>query len=501
MFEVEVHQLLRRWLREQTPENAWPHHLSVARLAARSLRLQQPTLLQLPASGGDRLYLRGLLLPLLLWQGPVVILADSLLGDRLLHRELPLLQHHFDLQKPLLTADQLPSQDFQGIWLTDVEHWQTVQTHYPHWPLAIVAAEDLEAQLINAASAVITPHDWNVLRCCYPAAQAQLQDWQARLTFQLFQRPVNPTQHYRLEAEDLLPLVTWLRSQTNLPIAWQRWLQVPTPAVEVAHLVRETGQFQLRRQPLAVAELAAPLWRDRPLLLAGEALDSNSAAPVWSNRLGLPTPTTAQFAGDRHAPGLRLFLPRQAVLPNTPHFQRALLHELRSLLLWLSNRSIVLIVDDQPLLQQVASALAAEWGSRVQVGASAQHPDNAIRLCSMATWLEQQPHHPTPAAIAIASLPFASAEQPLTAARIEFYQQQRWDWFRDFLLPDALARLQQAIAPLRKTGGLLAVYDGRLQRRSYGQAFLEAIAPSERLPQLSLEDPANAWAAQEESNN
>lgn len=500
MFEVEVHQLLRRWLREQTAEDAWPHHLSVARLAARSLRLQQPTLLHLPASGGDRLYLRSLLLPLLLWQGPVVILAAPPLRDRLLHREFPLLQSHFNLSKPLLTADQLPRSDFQGVWLTDLDQWRSHQADYPHWPLAVMAAEDFETQLISAASAVITPQDWEVLRCCHPAAQRQLQDWQARLTFRLFQRPINPTGTYRLEVIDLEELQIWLRSQADLPTAWQTWLQVPAPAVEAAQLDRETGQFQLWRQPLAIAELAAPLWRDRPLLLAVEGCDAASQASTWIRRLGLPTPASVQFGSDRHAPGLRLFLPRQAVLPNTPHFQQSLLHDLRSLLLWLGNRSVVLIVDDRPLQQQVASALAAEWGSRVQVGAAAKLADNTIHLCSMGTWLGLQNQRPTPAAIAIASLPFASAEQPLTAARIEFYKQQRWDWFRELLLPDALMQLQQAIAPLRKTGGLLAIYDGRLQRRSYGQAFLEAIAPSERLRQLSFENQASSWLVQEDSS-
>ena len=38
MIEVEVHQQLRAFLRERE-DVAWPHHLTMARLVARALRL------------------------------------------------------------------------------------------------------------------------------------------------------------------------------------------------------------------------------------------------------------------------------------------------------------------------------------------------------------------------------------------------------------------------------------------------------------------------------
>jgi ATP-dependent DNA helicase DinG len=58
------------------------------------------------------------------------------------------------------------------------------------------------------------------------------------------------------------------------------------------------------------------------------------------------------------------------------------------------------------------------------------------------------------------------------------------DWFRELLLPEALGRLQQAVAGVRRNGGRLAVLDGRLRRRGWGRQVLEALEPWVDLPRL-----------------
>jgi ATP-dependent DNA helicase DinG len=58
------------------------------------------------------------------------------------------------------------------------------------------------------------------------------------------------------------------------------------------------------------------------------------------------------------------------------------------------------------------------------------------------------------------------------------------DWFRELLLPEALGRLQRAVAGLRRSGGRLAVLDGRLRRRGWGRQVLEALEPWVALPRL-----------------
>jgi ATP-dependent DNA helicase DinG len=86
--------------------------------------------------------------------------------------------------------------------------------------------------------------------------------------------------------------------------------------------------------------------------------------------------------------------------------------------------------------------------------------------------------------VVVALLPIASLEEPLTAARVGRLRQHGRDWFRELLLPDALNRLQRGVASLRRAGGRLAVLDGRLRGRGWGQQVFSALEPWVQLTRL-----------------
>ena len=82
-----------------------------------------------------------------------------------------------------------------------------------------------------------------------------------------------------------------------------------------------------------------------------------------------------------------------------------------------------------------------------------------------------------PEQLIVAILPFATVEDPLIAARVQAFKRNGRDWFRELLLPEALSRLPQAVAPLRVTQGRIAILDGRLRARSWGMQFYRALEP------------------------
>ena len=84
----------------------------------------------------------------------------------------------------------------------------------------------------------------------------------------------------------------------------------------------------------------------------------------------------------------------------------------------------------------------------------------------------------------VAMLPLASLEAPLTAARVQALKRQGRDWFRELLLPEALAQLPPAVAPLRRNGGRLAILDGRVRSRSWGEQVLATLQPWTPLQRL-----------------
>ncbi len=111
MIEVEVHQQLRAFLREQG-EPYWPHHLTMGRLVARALRLGRSALIQAGApSGSHGRYRLSYLVPLLIWPGAAVLAVPEEVQQRLLMVEIPRLRQWIQSHKPILTGDRWPGAD------------------------------------------------------------------------------------------------------------------------------------------------------------------------------------------------------------------------------------------------------------------------------------------------------------------------------------------------------------------------------------------------------
>ena len=175
------------------------------------------------------------------------------------------------------------------------------------------------------------------------------------------------------------------------------------------------------------------------------------------------------------AASLPLYAPLRQPLPNSPCYGEHLLEQSRRLVLGQAGLSVVLI-DDDALRLGLASGLAAEFGSRV-VQENTAPESNGVLCCRWSWWLAHQNRLPLPDQLIVALLPIASLEDPLTAAQVQHLRRQGRDWFRERLLPDGITRLQLAVSGLRRSGGRLAILDGRLRGRSWGQSLLGALEP------------------------
>ena len=112
MLEAQAHQQLKALLRLEG-ETRWPHHLTLSRLVARSLRRADQTVVRL-AAGREASWLLGLLVPLALHEGPTALLVSPALRQRLLQVELPRLEAA-GLHLPLWEGDQAP--ESARLWL------------------------------------------------------------------------------------------------------------------------------------------------------------------------------------------------------------------------------------------------------------------------------------------------------------------------------------------------------------------------------------------------
>ncbi|MEY3463926.1 MAG: hypothetical protein RLZZ468_1704, partial [Cyanobacteriota bacterium] len=172
MLEAQAHHQLKALLRREGGE-PWPHHLTLSRLVARSLRRRDHTLVRL-APGSDPSWLIGLLVPLALSDARLALVVSPSLRQRLLRVELP----------RLATADPgLALPCFEGddpgparLWLLShpqlVEAWR--RGRLAERQLVIPEAEHLDAALRQALEITLTPADWDLLGRAHPAAQDAL---------------------------------------------------------------------------------------------------------------------------------------------------------------------------------------------------------------------------------------------------------------------------------------------------------------------------------------
>jgi ATP-dependent DNA helicase DinG len=503
VIEVDVHQTLRGFLREQG-EPYWVHHLTMARLVARALRIGRSALIQTGTHQGH--YRLSYLVPLLMWDGPVVLVAPQSRHSRLSQIEIPRLRQWIQNHKPIAIADRFPvtqsgNRPFQGILITTPEAWLGDRLHqtglFPaEIPTIFDSADDLETWTREALTLRLEPQDWESLMLACPEQLDPIRDIRVALTREIYRHPANPYECFLLETverELLLELGKVLRSaQPNrenpdreiaeLTAPWQSFLdQVgQTDRLAWCQVARPQGLFSLCLAPIDIAAPLAQAWSQQPTVLIGEAVDLETDATIYRSRIGLGEVTCLKFAPDRQEAMIQLYQPEGIPLPNTPQYQAKMMAELRGLLSVNPTGCSVVLVGDQPLKAQLGAQLAAEYGSRVQVEQTCLD-DNGILVTDWKFWQQHQTVLPHPQLLVITTLPIPSLEHPIVAGRVTYYKHRRQDWFRLYLLPEALSTLQRAIAPVRDSQGVVALLDSRVMLRSYGDQVLSALSPFARL--------------------
>lgn len=530
VIETEVHQRLRAYLREQG-HTQWPHHLTMARLVARALRVGRSALMQTDSlaayQGNHRL---SYLIPALLWPEPAILALPENLIDTVLRQDIPNLQHGLPIIKPVLAGDRWPEEGFRGLLVTSAEGWlrdRLNTTHHPTdsvsgfppgIPTLIDGAAEIERWVRQELSVSLSSQDWDALMLAYPTQQPFIRDLRVRITHTIFQHPANPYGCHLIDEPEkalLYELFSHLESysqSSQLPQLWQQFWQQFTQTERLAwsQINRELGSVSLHCGPTDIQTNLAPIWQQQPVVLMGAALDIDKKAQPYRDRLGLGEMTCLHFGPDQHNDVVQLYLPDRLPMPNTSHFKAAALQEIRSLLGAQQEAAMntvatatagptvagptVIVIGDVPLKAQLAAILAAEFGSRVQVEAAIQTDSPGILITGWEYWRRHQGNFTPPSLLIITTLPIPSLENPLVAGRVATYKKRKQDWFKQYLLPEALSELQHAVAPVRSGHGIVALLDNRVNHRSYGIQVLTALSPAARSSYFDtswLETPNN----------
>ena len=490
----------------------------MARLVARALRLGRSALIQ--TSSRSEIYGLSYLTAALLWPGAMVLVVPPAVQAVLLGKTLPALQASLELDKLVQAGDRWPGADFQGLLVTSPGAWLGDRLgagdRFPAGlPVLIDPADDLESWARQQLTLHWQPTDWQQLQQACPQQSAAIQGALGQLQQALNARPTNPYNCYLLTEQDqgvLQALVAQLpvngasaslRELHRRGAGPDHLLWATRTRDELGEPLPQNWQPQpstpiwLKAAPLSVATALAPIWQQQSVIVIGGWLDWDAEAAIYRRQLGLGNLTSIKFSPNRQTEHIQLYLPERLPMPNTPEFKDAMIQQIQRLCrggmlgqrhhsrrepewLTLARRPAVVIVEDVPLRAQVAAALAAEFGSTVQVE-RAEVAAAGILICSWQFWRDRQQQLPTPQLLAIATLPIPSLEHPHVAGRVAYHKQQHQDWFRHYLLPTALRELQRAVQPMRAAQGVVALLDSRASRRSYGVKILEALEPLARI--------------------
>ena len=484
-IEVEVHTSLRDFIRQEG-NRGWPHHLTMARLVARALRLGSSALMQTESS--VHRYCLSYLMPVLMVNRSVIIVTPQEVQQQLVEREIPLLQNWLGINKTVRIGSQWDEGD--SLLLTTPETWLSDrlyrQQNFPHNILTIIdRADDLEEWTRQQLTTTVEIADWHELLHHNPNYTESIRNVRVQLTKSIFDHPPNRYECYALanwEIKLIVNLCNDIATEGKITTKFKQLWQFLTQksSIWVKRDLHE-GIFTIFFAPQEVANYLKPIWLQQPIVLIGSFLDREPKAPTYREKLGLPEILSVKFSPNQQNDFIRLFVPDRFPLANTPEYSRALMAKIFTLVGFTSNngKSAVILVEDVPLRGQVASALAAKYGTKVRVDSTSLAQDGVL-VCGWQFWKQNQDNITTPQLLIMTTLPLPSLEHPLVASRVAHYKYQRQDWFRLYLLPTALKMIQQAIVPLRESQGIVALLDSRVNFRSYGKTILSVLEPCAR---------------------
>jgi ATP-dependent DNA helicase DinG len=209
------------------------------------------------------------------------------------------------------------------------------------------------------------------------------------------------------------------------------------------------------------------------------------------SRLGLRDAATLRFDSPfDYATQALLYLPKEMPEPADTGFGDAVIATALPLIEQAGGGAFVLFTSHRALrsaAQRLQSQIPAALPLLVQGSAPREHllrqfraSGHAVLLGTASFWEGVDVQGPALRLVVIDRLPFASPEDPVVRARIEYLNAEGESAFRDYQLPEAVLALKQGVGRLIRSEsdhGVVVICDPRMTRRSYGRTFLDSLPP------------------------
>ncbi|MBF2057443.1 MAG: DNA helicase [Cyanobacterium sp. T60_A2020_053] len=491
MLEVEVHRQLRAIL--SNSNNNWVHHLTMARMIARGLRLGRCTMIQTGVN--YQTYYPSFLTPALLSSERIIVVTNEEKQNQLINDHIPRLMEVIPIRKKII-SEQINFNQDQLLFLNSQFWLENIEQFTDDIPTIIDEAEKLPDSINNILTITITQEDLDIILKDNSNYHLLIERNFEHLSQIINNHPINPYNRYLLEYREkklLVDLLKFLSANGKISVKIINFLKQLLDSQYYVNYV-ETGhnqkQFILKSSPLNINQEFKDILRQKKLILIANYLAPDKQAKDYGELLGIKTEDYTCLKFSPHTPNeiIKLYLPEKCPFPNEPQFKDSISKEISALVasIKINHQPIVIIIEDVPLQAQITTYLASQFGSRVKLN-EINFANNIILVCSLNFWQEYQEKITPPQLLIMPTLPIPSLENPLISAQVSYYKQQKKDWFRLYLLPHAIRNLQQLTVGLRKNQGVLALLDNRVNYRSYGQKVLQALEPYAKINYIDVD--------------
>jgi ATP-dependent DNA helicase DinG len=251
----------------------------------------------------------------------------------------------------------------------------------------------------------------------------------------------------------------------------------------------------LHASPVEVGPLLRGRVFDRvgATVLTSATLTAGGSFDYARARLGLDedTPRLGLASPFDYAAQALLYLPRDLPLPDDPGFHDAAVARMAELADVTRGRALLLFTSWRAV-RHAAAALRGRLAYPVRVqGEGPRHAlldafrrdVGSVLLATSSFWEGVDVPGEALSLVVVDKLPFQPPDDPLAAARASRLAERGEDPFRGHHLPRAAIALKQAFGRLirrKDDRGIVAVLDGRILGRGYGQVFLSSLPPAAR---------------------
>ncbi len=328
----------------------------------------------------------------------------------------------------------------------------------------------------------------------------------------LFAPPASAMKKRKLEAAGVKVIDVEPVDATGAPVP-------PPPAQHADGLVRwaeqRGGNLLMHASPLDIGGLLQDRLYDKigPVVFTSATLAVGGSLSYFTRAAGLadqdgpvyPTDElvlASPFDYQHHAV---IYLPPRMPEPQDDGFIEAVTDELRKLVPITGGRAFALFTSLRNMRRahELLAEELRETGLRVLLQGEAPKPEllrlfkerDSVLFASQSFWEGVDVQGDALQLVVIDKLPFASPQEPLTAARIERLRQEGGDPFGEWQVPQAALALKQGFGRLIRSAtdrGIVAVLDPRMTTRGYGRTFLASLPPCRVL--RSVDDVEAFWS-------